>query len=264
VIDRSPKEIFLGNHRRFCLFVFCPLFFIAASFSVRGQSPNLSSFQEKAQTAVVGGKSIRAIKLSGTAEWFAGSLHENGTAELQANADGSTSVQLNLGQASRTETQTQIDLARTCQWTDNVGKSHEIVGANCLTSIPWFAPGLVAQSPAQLPAILVSTDDGDVLKNGSSFHQISYSLNLAEASTPSTKQLRQATAAKVLFDPQTVLPASLEYAIHPDGDDLRSLDVRVVFSDYRSVLGVMLPFHIERFVNRTLQLKLDISNASVE
>jgi hypothetical protein len=120
------------------------------SFEGDGNHPISQAFQEKAQTAVVGGKSVRAIKLSGTAEWFAGSLHENGTAELQANEDGSTSVQLSLGQASRTETQTQADSSRTCQWTDNAGKSHEIVGANCLTSIAWFAPCLVAQSPVRL------------------------------------------------------------------------------------------------------------------
>ena len=52
--------------------------------------------------------------------------------------------------------------------------------------------------------------------------------------------------------------------IHPDGDDSRNIPVRVVFNNYQAVSGVMLPFHIERFVNRTLQLRLDVSNASVQ
>jgi hypothetical protein len=247
------------------LWTFVPyLLFCLLPSLARSQSLSQSSFQEKAEAAVTGGKAIRSIVLSGIAEWIAGSFHENGTAQLQANADGSTNVQFNLGKASRTETQTLTDTSRCCQWTDSTGKTHEIVGANCLTSVPWFAPGLVIQPSAQLPAIIVSTDDGDVAKGDSSAHQISYSLNLAAKNEAFAKRIRKTSTTNIFFDPQTFLPTSLEYAIHPDDDDLQSLDVKVVFSDYRSIAGVMLPFHIERFVNNTLQLKLDISNASAE
>ena len=204
------------------------------------------------------------MKLDATAEWTAGSLHTSGAADLQANTDGSSRVQLSLGQSSRTETQTKADASRTCQWIDASGTSHNIVGPNCFVSIPWFAPGLFTQPASLLPALIGTTDDGEVSKTGSDFHQISYLLNLDGIDSASTTTLVDQSRVKVLYDPQTFLPSSLEYAIHPDDNDLQSLEVKVVFSDYRSVSGVMLPFHIEKFINRSLQIKLDINNASIE
>jgi hypothetical protein len=80
----------------------------------------------------------------------------------------------------------------------------------------------------------------------------------------STQKLVERSTVKVFYDPQTFLPASLEYDIHPDGNDLKSIAVRVVFSNYQSVAGVMVPFHIERYIHHALQLTLNISNAVIE
>ncbi|NYF79884.1 hypothetical protein [Granulicella arctica] len=198
------------------------------------------------------------------AEWTAGSLQESGNAELDAYADGSSSLQLSLDKASRTETATKTDSDKSCQRTDAAGTTTNVMGPNCLVSLPWFAPILFTQSASELPALLTSSDDGLVTKDGASLHQISYRLALEGSDSTSTKRLQDASTVKVFFDPQTFLPSSLEYAIHPDNNDLKSLEVKVLFSDYRQVSGVMLPFHIERYVLRSLQLKLDISNAVVE
>jgi len=229
-----------------------------------GQTPSPSVFLAQAQTATLAGKSFHTLKLSGTAEWTAGSQQETGNAELEANADGSTSVQLNLSKATRTETQAKTDSEKTCQWTDAAGTVHDVLGPNCFVSIPWFAPILFTQASSQLPALLTTADDGAVTKDGTALHQVSYKLNIQGADDAATKRAQDASTVKVFFDPQTFLPSSLEYAIHPDNNDLQSLDVKVVFSDYRSVSGVMLPFHIEKYIQRSLQLKLDISNTSIE
>jgi hypothetical protein len=252
---------------RFCCSILCLLFCITASHSAQSQtatSQTPSPFQQQAQIAVSGGKAFSVVNLTAAAEWIAGSDRERGTAQLQANADGSTNVQLALGKASRTEVQTKADLSRTCTWTDGTGKSHDVLGPNCLIAVPWFAPSLFGQPSAALPSLLGTTDDGAVSKDSSTFHQVSYLLKLKGADSSATNQLVGQSTVKVFYDPQTSLPASLEYFIHPDSDDSRNIPVRVVFSNYQSISGVMLPFHIERYVNRTLQLKLDVSNASIE
>ena len=248
---------------RLWLFVCLSLFVLSFS-SATGQLSSPSSFQLQTQSAVVTGKSIHSINLSANAEWFAGSRHESGTATLQASVDGSSSVQLNLGSASRTETRSVTDSDQTCQWTDNSGTVHVVVGSNCSVPVPWFAASLFSQPASQLPSSLLTTDDGQVSKNGSTFHQISYWPNLQSINITLTNRLIAGSRVKVLYDLQTFLPASLEYFIHPDSDDLQNIPVRVVFSNYRSVSGVMLPFHIEKYVNRTLQLQLDVTNASAE
>jgi hypothetical protein len=241
-------------------FTLCVFLVAAVSVPARGQT----GFQEKAQAAVSGGKPFSVLNLSATAEWTAGSDQESGTAQLQAKADGSANVQLSLGKASRTEVQTAADSSRTCTWTDAAGASHPIFGANCFIAIPWFAPGLFSQPVSHLPALLATTDDGEISKDGSTLHQVGYLLNLQGEDTISTNLRTRLSTVKVFYDPQTFLPASLEYQIHPDSNDLQDVAVRVVFSNYQSVSGVMLPFHMEKYVNRTLQLKLDVSNATIE
>jgi hypothetical protein len=248
----------------YLIFALCLFSCLTASYSAHTQTPSPSTFQQQAQSAVSGGKSFSAVNLTATAEWTAGSLRESGTAQLQANADGSTNVQLALGKASRTEVQTKADLSRTCTWTDGTGKSHDVLGPNCLIAVRWFAPSLGGQPSAALPSLLVTTDDGTVSKDSSTFHQVSYLLKFKGADSSATNQLVSQSTVKVFYDPQTSLPASLEYFIHPDNNDSQNIPVRVVFSRYQSVSGVMLPFHIERYVNRTLQLKLDVSNATIE
>lgn len=249
---------------RLWLFALCLLLCIPVFSSAHGQTVSPTAFQEKAQGAVSGGKSIQSIMLSASAVWVAGSQSESGTAELQANADGSTNVQLNLGSASRTETRTKMDGSRTCQWTDSAGTNHEVLGPNCLIAIPWFAASLFTQPASRVSPLIVTTDDGAISKDGATFHQISYLLNLQGADTNSTNQSISWSRVKVLYDPQTFLPASLEYFIHPDDNNLQNIPVRVVFSSYQSISGVMLPFHIDKYVQRTLQLSLNVNNASIQ
>jgi len=252
---------------RSCLSYLCLSFYLTASYFAHCQtatSQTPSTFQQQAQAAVSAGKPFSVVNLTATAEWTVGSLHESGTAQLQANADGSNNVQLALGKASRTEVQTKTDSSRACTWTDGAGKSHDVLGPNCLIAIPWFSPSLFGQPSAVLPPLLGTTDDGAITKNGSTFHQVSYLLKLTGEDATITNQMVSQSTVKVFYDPQTFLPASLEYFVHPDNNDLQNIPVKVAFSNYQSVSGVMLPYHIERFVNRTLQLKLDVSNATIE
>jgi hypothetical protein len=252
---------------RFCCSILCLLFCVTTSHSahsqtVTSQAPSL--FQQQAQMAVAGGKTFRVVNLTATAEWIAGSDRESGTAQLQANADGSTNVQLALGKASRTEVQTKASFARTCEWLDQASKSHGVKGPNCLLSIPWFAPTLLIQPSFQMPFLLRTTDEGSVSRGDSAFHEISYLFDLNASDTTAAASPPGQSTVKVLYDPKTMLPAILEYVVHPDANDAQNLDVKILFSNYQSVAGVMMPYHIEKYLQRTLQLKLDVTNASVE
>jgi hypothetical protein len=249
--------------RRFCT----PYLFLMAVIApaARGQQTATPSlFQEKAQAAITSGKSFHVLNLTANAEWVAGSQHESGTAQLMASVDGSTNVQLNLGQASRTEVQTAANPFRTCTWSNSAGTSYSIMGANCFIAIPWFAPGLFTQSSSVLPALLTTSDDGEITKDNEILHQVRFLLNRQGMNTASTQQLIALSTVKVFYNPQTLLPDSLEYNIHPDDNDLQNIDVKVVFSNYQSVSGMMVPFHIERYIHHTLQLTLNISNAVLE
>jgi hypothetical protein len=261
--DSRWKQISLNLTHLNLLWALC-LVLLVTPFTAVSQTLASSVFYEKAHQAVSGGKSPGTVTLSANAEWIAGSTHETGTAQLQAKVDGSSKVQLDLGKSSRTEVQSKTGSERTCAWTDQAGTGHDMVGPNCMIAIPWFAPSLFTQPLTALPALIAATDDGDVSKDGLTGHQISYLLNLQGTDTASTTRIVSNSTVKVLYDPLTFLPTSLEYKIHPDNNDLQDIPVRVVFSNYQSVSGVMLPFEIQKYVNRTLQLTLNVTNASID
>jgi len=105
---------------------------------------------------------------------------------------------------------------------DSKGSAHEVKGANCFTPIPWF-------SPVALPLLL--TAPGVVVTDGGALrHQLI--INPGGTFTgPTAKELAIAMQVTIHYDPATLLPSSLEYSLHPDGADNRSIPVRVLFSD---------------------------------
>lgn len=117
---------------------------------------------------------VHSVTLNGTAEWTAGSLHETGPATLKASNDGSSSLQLSLSMASRTETRNALGSSRTCEWTDAKGAVHPLAGPDCDSAVPWFAPILLLQPISAIASGLNITDDGEVLKSSSTYRQLSY------------------------------------------------------------------------------------------
>jgi hypothetical protein len=98
-------------------------------------------------------------------------------------------------------------------------------------------PGLFTQRSAELPLLLATTDDGTIAKDDATLHQVSYLLKLADANSTSTSASASVSTnrmslstVKVLYDPQTFLPVSLEYSLHPDTNELMNIPVKVVFS----------------------------------
>jgi hypothetical protein len=134
------------------------------------QTPTPSTFQAQAQTAS-SGKAFSKVNLTANAEWVEGSLHESGTAQLTAGADGSTSFNLPSGKrAAQRRRPKLITPARS--WVAVAGKRHVIHGPNCFVAISWFAPSLLVQ-PANLRALLATTDDGAVEKDKVNLLQVS-------------------------------------------------------------------------------------------
>lgn len=68
---------------------------------------------------------------------------------------------------------------------------------------------------------------------------------------------------RVLYDPQTLLPASTEYVIHADNDLHVQIPVRIVYSNYQTVSGLPIPLRIDRYVNGVLQLSITLTTASL-
>lgn len=206
---------------------------------------------------------LHSVTLNGSATWTVGTLKESGSATLEAASDGSSTIQLNLDTATRTETRSALGDARGCEWTDSKGP-HQINGVDCKQAVAWFAPVLAIQPmPALLQSLTIS-DDGPVSRSGGPVRQISYSTSLPGNSTGTTTLFTSGTRVSVLFDPQTLLPSSIEYVQHADTNLNIGMNVRVAYSNYQTVSGVPVPFQIDRYVNNALQLSITVTSASLK
>ena len=68
---------------------------------------------------------------------------------------------------------------------------------------------------------------------------------------------------EIFLDAATHLPRSIFYNTHPDNNDLLDIPVELQFSDYRSVNGAQIPFHIQKSVNGSLTLDLQFQSVAL-
>jgi len=229
------------------------LFLAGASVSVLGQtSPSVLA---NAASAFSNGKAITQVTLNATAQWTAGSDEEAGNATLTANADGSYSVQLQLGQSERTEAQTSFASGQSCTWAGADGVAHAVAAHNCMGSMAWFLPQ-VALFGNQQPSAVATSIQSATLGDGATV------LDVGQQITPADALVTHLSSMDLYLDPTTYLPNGLAFNIHPDRNAAADIPVQVVFGNYQTVNGVSIPFHIQRYVNGSLQLDLAVTQAS--
>lgn len=247
--------------RRYCLLAASVLLiYICVSAVAFAAGANDPAPMQRSARAFSQGKPVSSIVLSASAEWIAGSDDETGTATLTANADGSFSVQLNLPKNSRAESQTSFASGQSCTWSGSDGVAHATPPHNCMSSAAWFLPSVAihgGQQPSQL-----TTTFGAV--------SISGMLDVEQQRQPSSSTSSDIPAlftylctTHVYLDANTYLPAALFLNMHPDDNSGSNIPMHVVFSNYKPVDGVMIPYRIQRYLNGTLNLDLTVTQASV-
>ena len=240
------------------LVLFCLLYLTISS---QAQAPPTAPFLLQLIANIPSGIPLHGLHLDGRVQFTSGSLHETGTGTLQAQSDGTFTVTLGLDTASQTETYPALGLNRSCHFTNHAGVTKELPVLDCLTPVAWFAPSLFVQDPLHLSPLLQISDNGELTKDGLTVHELTYGLAPSDHKAVRDPRFVEATSVHFFFDPKTLLISSIEYDSHPNGDIFVPIPVRLVFSDFRNTTGVMLPYHIEKYVNRSLQLTLDVDTA---
>jgi hypothetical protein len=244
---------------RLLYFSFC----LSWSFTAFPQTPTTAdqALVTRASQAFSAGKPVTSVEMTGTAEWTAGSTKDSGPAKLTANVNGENKAELDLSNGTRIESQSALNEDRACTWSGKDGVAHDISSANCWTATTWFLPHLALQG-AGLPSILSAQSvDGSHVR-----HQVTFTSDAA-SSQPAVAdfytKIQTWSRTALTLDPATSLPSSLKYTIHPDDSSFINIQVEVRYSNYQNVSGVVLPMHIERYVNGALQLSVDITSAVV-
>jgi hypothetical protein len=205
---------------------------------------------------------VKSVEMAGTAMWHYGSDEQTGRVALTAFANGQSQMTLHLSRGTRIETQnTFTDADRTCTWTGFDGIAHNVSPHNCWLSTVWFLPQITLQAGAGAPDGFISfaaTSDSNTII----LHSVRRMTAVRDSKT--TDLVVSLSSVDLGIDYASGLPQWLLFNIHPDNDGGTNLPVEVDFSDYRTTNGITVPFHIQKLINHTLVLDLQISTVQTQ
>jgi hypothetical protein len=220
-----------------------------------------NAFFQQALTALSGGNPISDVTLTGTAQRIAGSDNESGTTVLKAIAAGASSINMSLPSGTRMEVQNCSSAPPTGTWSGPDGISHAIAYHNLLTGPAWFFPAFtIAQGLAD--SGYVATYIGPETRNGQAVQHVSLSQPPLIPSTPGGPSPGHLSQVDFFLDSTTFLPAAITFNVHPDNNLLLDIPVEINFSSYTAVNGAQVPYHIQKYINNTLTLDLQLQNAT--
>lgn len=240
--------------------------FVLGCCTRAGNAQTLTPFELQALAASLLGKTLTGLTLSGSATWTAGSLKEDGTVSLAINPDGSLKETWTLPTQSHSVTETGFAAGKSCSYTDKAGIQHENTAANCAQPVAWFAPW-VTLNLLTTSGLLSATDVTQAADTATGIVKLQFATQLSSGQTDPVIQaqlneLSNRTAVTVSFNQITALPASLSFDYVLDNDPKHVVAYQVVFSDYRLDQGFIVPHHIQRYIQRTLQADITITNVS--
>lgn len=235
----------------------------SSSANISQQTNNATTIVKQLHTAFSGDKSIQTVQLNGSANWYAGSLTDFGSVTLTASASGTSEMQLSLASSgSKTETQEE---GKNCQWSGNDGVAHPMEPTTCSRSILWYLPSLSLQGLYQSGAIACNDLGTGAVGSGETIyrHLRCRAASLQDVSTMLTDDDETLITTDIGFDQATLLPSVLFYYVRPDNGAPVWIAIEVRYSDYRETSGVQFPFHIQRYMNGSLQLDIQINSTQV-
>jgi hypothetical protein len=230
---------------------FCPSLFSQAQQTT--VPANVTDAKQILSSILLQSGSVSGIHLAGTARAIAGSTDEAGTFAYDIQADGTSQLQINAGVLSRNETTSPFNDHPRWTWSGKDEVEHESAGHNCLIALDWVLPAYaIAKHSASLQ---ITSAMGQPT-----------TLEFRRTPAVGTPKWRQSaanlSAVSLAVDPNTSYPTEVRFNLHPDDDASTNIPVRVLYSDYRQVNGVTLPFHIQKFLNNSLVLDLQVESAS--
>ena len=241
---------------------------VHAGFLLHAQSLATSSGTDlvaNARMALFSRSDFKSVRIEGVVHSIAGSSKDSGSVVMTADVSGASTFELRLGSSSRLEKQSTTKAGRICTWSESDGKIHYTKPFNCWTATTWFFPHLALQSSLQTPSIRIVELQQDV-KGASNTRILRHQVILAPNANNSkiSDLISIWSKADVGLDSTTLLPQQLNYVIHPDSDSNKDIGVEIRFSEYRSVSGVEVPFRIQKLVNGSLQLDIEVAQVTLQ
>ena len=215
----------------------------------------------QAAAALTGSVAFHDVTLTGTAERIAGGDDDTGSVTYKAIA-GSSRLDLSLSDGITSEIRTSTANGVVGSWIDSSGLSHTMAGHNVMTDVGWV-PLFTLQGILSSPYSAVSYIGLETRGTASLIHVTSWQLPPSGSGTEAAVLPEHLSQTDLYLDPTTFVPLIVAFNIHPDNDALRDIAIEIHFSDYRSVNGVLIPFHVQKFLSNGLYLDLQFQSAVI-
>jgi hypothetical protein len=217
-----------------------------------------SSILQKALSTMAAATSITDVTLSGTGYRITGADNESESVTLKALLGGESIVKFAGASGNRVEVvSTDSNGQPVGTWAGPDGVTHPMSQHNLWTDSSWFFPVLtLGKVLASQNSVVVLA--GQETKDGVSVTHLTASKQFPGLPTAVSLLLQHLSQMDLYLDSTTLLPAALDFNVHPDDDMLLDIPAEVRFSDYRSVNGVQVPFHIQKYLNNSLILDLQL------
>ncbi len=224
-------------------------------------NPQAIQLLQRALSATTKGAPLQDITLTGTARRITGSDDETGQAILKALGTGESRIDLNLPSGQRSEVRAISNHCQVGSWSGPDGIVHPVPNHNLSTDPGWFpAFTFVSALSAQSATIAYV---GPETRDGQSVIHLTASRQFAQLPAQAANLMEHLSQTEIFLDANTLLPAALSFNIHPDNNALLDIPIEIRFSDYRSVNGAQVPFHVQKFLNNGLILDLQFQNVTL-
>lgn len=205
------------------------------------------------------GTYVRSVQLTGSATWYAGTEEDSGSITLTADADGAASMSLQMSRWSRLEQQTAFGDDRICTWTATDNVSHPLQNSSCWIAVNWVLPQAYFQ-PGHIPSdIGVETFSVESGLLGLRSQAIVGPIGTSAAVTTA---IQQASAADLTLDALTARPVTLSFNLPSSNGSSAPVRTEIRYSNYKQMAGLMLATHIERYINGSLQMTIDLTQVT--
>lgn len=224
--------------------------------------PQAATLAAGSGARLTGGNAISDVSLTATVHHIAGSLNETGTATLKALGTSQSRLDLVLPSGTLSEVRNSSTGIPACEWIGPDGAVHATAQHNCWTDPGWFFPALSSLTQGS-NANVVFSYVGQETRGGASVQHLRSYLYLAGAKPIAISEVQRLSAIDFYLDSTTLLPVAIDFKAHPDNDEIAEIAVEIVLSDYRAINGVLVPFHIQKFINNGLVFDISVTSVSL-
>ena len=209
-------------------------------------------------TAVAGPSTVKSITLTGTVVHDANRpTPATDPISLKIDFDGRTEMTISASSGTISEVRPAAGRLSLCTSTGDTGKP-AITTPNCWSAASWVLPTF-ALANSTVVARLSSTS-ATVTRGGKAALQITLQIPPTGHSASIGQYITTISSRTIYLDPNTLLPVSMTYSEHPGYKTYIAIPVNVAYSDYRTVNGVTVPFHILKTVGGHATLNITINS----